>query len=81
MWILVTTADELSRKAHAWAGMCRLQSALTLAAEESTSAKGGPSSRHLKPIVHAVEMVFASAAALSAAFGRKVETSPACTIC
>ena len=53
-------------------GWCRLQSALTLAAEESTSAKGGPSSRHLKPIVHAVEMVFASAAALSAAFGRKV---------
>ena len=67
-----TDADGLFQMAHCWAGVRRLQSALTLAAEESTSAKGGPSSRHLKPIVHAVEMVFASAAALSAAFGRKV---------
>ena len=32
----------------------------------------GPSAKHLKPIVTAVEMVFGSAAALSATFGFKV---------
>ena len=66
---------------------CRLEQAIWQAANEANDHKGGTSSRHLKPIVHAVEMVFASAAALSAAFGRKVcclletDTSalPACT--
>lgn len=46
--------------------------AISQARAEANDHKGGPSSRHLKPIVHAEEMVFASAAALSAAFGRKV---------
>ena len=52
--------------------MCRLQTAIYLAATEASDQKAGPSSRHLKPIVHAVDMVFASAAAMSAAFGHKV---------
>ena len=34
----------------------------------------GPSAKHLKPIVTAVEMVFGSAAALSATFGFKVQS-------
>lgn len=53
----------------------RLQAALNTAADEVAGGKAGPSSKHLKPIVNAVEMVFASAAALSAAFGLKVLTS------
>ncbi|KAK9819719.1 hypothetical protein WJX72_001643 [[Myrmecia] bisecta] len=56
----------------------RLQTAINNAAAEQALVAAsvreprlGPSAKHLKPIVTAVEMVFASAAALSAAFGLK----------
>ena len=55
---------------------CRLLAALNTASEEVAAGRAGPSSRHLKPIVTAVEKVFASAAAVSAAFGLKVPPSP-----
>lgn len=58
---------------------CRLQSAVANAAADQAATevegKGAPSAKHLKPIVNAVEMVFASAAALSATFGLKVSLS------
>lgn len=61
----------------------RLREAIQSAADQagasanSSSSTGserdrGPSAKHLKPIVTAVEMVFGSAAALSATFGYKV---------
>lgn len=40
-------------------------------AAAATDRERGPSAKHLKPIVTAVEMVFGSAAALSATFGFK----------
>lgn len=56
-----------------------IQSAADQAANNSSSSSStaserdrGPSAKHLKPIVTAVEMVFGSAAALSATFGFKV---------
>lgn len=64
----------------------RLQEAIQSAADQASNAANssssssstasdrdrGPSAKHLKPIVTAVEMVFGSAAALSATFGFKV---------
>ena len=64
--------------------MGRLQEAIQSAADQASNAANssssstasdrdrGPSAKHLKPIVTAVEMVFGSAAALSATFGFKV---------
>ena len=64
--------------------MCRLREAIQSAADQASSSHNssssstasdrdrGPSAKHLKPIVTAVEMVFGSAAALSATFGFKV---------
>lgn len=64
--------------------MSRLQEAIQSAADQASNAANsssssiasdrdrGPSAKHLKPIVTAVEMVFGSAAALSATFGFKV---------
>ncbi|KAL3132600.1 hypothetical protein ABBQ32_009129 [Trebouxia sp. C0010 RCD-2024] len=61
----------------------RLREAIQSAAEQAANSSGssssstasdrdrGPSAKHLKPIVTAVEMVFGSAAALSATFGFK----------
>ena len=68
---------------------CRLREAIQSAAEQASSGSAtssssstaagdrdrGPSAKHLKPIVTAVEMVFGSAAALSATFGFKVHSS------
>ena len=63
---------------------CRLREAIQSAADQASSSHNssssstasdrdrGPSAKHLKPIVTAVEMVFGSAAALSATFGFKV---------
>ena len=62
----------------------RLREAIQSAADQASSSNNssssstasdrdrGPSAKHLKPIVTAVEMVFGSAAALSATFGFKV---------
>lgn len=65
--------------------LCRLRDAIQNAADQAVASTGsssqasaastdrerGPSAKHLKPIVTAVEMVFGSAAALSATFGFK----------
>ena len=63
--------------------ICRLREAIQSAADQASSSHNssssstasdrdrGPSAKHLKPIVTAVEMVFGSAAALSATFGFK----------
>jgi len=63
--------------------VCRLREAIQSAADQASSSHNssssstasdrdrGPSAKHLKPIVTAVEMVFGSAAALSATFGFK----------
>ena len=64
-----------------WVAWCRLQNAIqNVALEQSGGAaafqqgsKGShPSAKHLKPITQAMELVFGSAAAISAAFGLKV---------
>lgn len=60
-----------------WACGHRLLQALNTASEEVAAGKTGPSPRNLKPIVNPVEKVFASAAAVSAAFGLKVH----CLLC
>lgn len=54
---------------------CRLQAHIDSAkADQAEAAEGRPGSaaRHLKHICSATELVFGSAAALSAAFGKKV---------
>ncbi len=60
---------------------CRLQTAIENVGLEQSggssafaeSSKGShPSAKHLKPITQAMELVFGSAAAISAAFGLKV---------
>lgn len=70
---------------HQTAVVCRLRDAIQNAADQAVASTGssssapatgtdrerGPSAKHLKPIVTAVEMVFGSAAALSATFGFK----------
>ena len=59
-------------------GACRLQTAINNAAEQASTSGGdrrqGAGAKHLKPIQTAVELVFGSAAALSATFGYKVCT-------
>ena len=59
-------------------GACRLQTAINNAAEQASTSSGdrrqGAGAKHLKPIQTAVELVFGSAAALSATFGYKVCT-------
>ena len=59
---------------------CRLQTAIQnvsleqggAAAFQEGSKGNHPSAKHLKPITQAMELVFGSAAAISAAFGLKV---------
>ena len=72
-------------QSQAWlkpvADLCRLQTAIQNVALEQSGgpaafqegSKGNhPSAKHLKPITQAMELVFGSAAAISAAFGLKV---------
>ena len=85
------TASYASQHIQFRLGVFRLREAIQSAADQASSSINssssstasdrdrGPSAKHLKPIVTAVEMVFGSAAALSATFGFKVLPSMICT--
>jgi hypothetical protein len=57
-----------------WNCGARLQSAIGAVSQEGVSSQ--QASKLLKPLMTAVDMVFGSAAALSATFGSKVCTCP-----